>query len=479
MKRIFSVLLAAILLVSALCVGVNAASADEWKDLDFTLIAQIQDGSIYSADMETFPEGRYCMRGFAVSPDGRYLFCGMLNPNASSAVEMIDTTTGKPAGTYSYMQENDIKSYPKGLDCDDRGYLYAGLAYSPNYGTANFAVIDYSQKDSEGHLKAVSMTKILEVSTPGDKNGTKVGINGVAVEQVLGSYYLYVVVNYDVDYLYRYDVNDPTHPILDTTFGKEGRIDLHDDAYSINGDPITEGNYLDVDEDGTIYLGYTSKNGAGMMVLNENGTSVLGSVSQTRGYGVAIYEDYVLCSTQTTGKVCVYNKMSLELLTTLDIASAITLPVPESFNKVYDLGVSSICNIKVANGVLYFADQGSNTVPDQVFATALTAEGKAEVKKASDVLAALLHVEVTEPSTTAAPVTTAPADGTTAAPADETTAAPSGETTSAPAGENTSAEATTAGTEHIGKGCGSAVAALPVCAAALALCLAARKKKED
>lgn len=449
MKRLASVLLAALLLLASLCVGASAASADDWKDIEFHLLEQVLNGAVFSAGAEYFDEGRYCMRGFAVSPDGRYLIGGFLNPNTNSAIEMIDTTTGKPAGTYSYTEDSGVKSYPKGLDCDDRGYLYAGLAWSPNYGTAHFAVLDYKTKDSSGYFKEISRTQILEVSTPGDKSGTKVGINGVAVQQVYGIYYLYVVVNYDVDYLYRFDVTDPAHPMLDASFGKDGRVDLHEDIYSINGNAITEGNYLDVDTDGTIYLGYTTGAGAGVLKLSENGGSLLGFAEQTKGYGVALYDDVVLVSSQNTGNICVYGKDNLNLITSFNIAEKIVLPVPEEYDAVYNFGVASICNIKVVNDVIYFADQGSDKAPDQVFAAAITEKGKAEIKKATDVLAALLHVEATD-APTAAP--TSAGDQPTEAP---TSAEDQPTETPTSAGDQPT-EAPTGKVEE--KGCGSSAA---------------------
>ncbi len=123
------------------------------------------------------------------------------------------------------------------------------------------------------------------------------------MREIAGKYYLYVIVNYDVDFLYRFDVTDPTAPVIDTTFADNGRIDLQKAPFNLK-----EGNYLDVDEDGTIYMGYTGSD-AGFMVISEDGKRVINTVKQNKGYAVRLWDNYIIVSSQSGPTcLCIYDK---------------------------------------------------------------------------------------------------------------------------------------------------------------------------
>ena len=433
-KRIFACILACLLLATVFSTAAYAAvPADAWSSLKFNIFTQTSMGYNF-AELDTngmLGHGQQVMRGFAVAPDGSYVFGGYLNPGNTSAVEMFDGKTGKLAGTYVHTEADGSSiSYPKGLACDDRGYLYVGLASRSNKAFASLDVVKYDEKGSDGWLKCVSSQIFITT----DEN-TKTGINGVAVREIAGKYYLYVIVNYDVDFLYRFDVTDPTAPVIDTTFADNGRIDLQKAPFNLK-----EGNYLDVDEDGTIYMGYTGSD-AGFMVISEDGKRVINTVKQNKGYAVKLWDNYILVSSQSGPTcLCIYDKATLSLIATINFDAN---NVSDTCDAFAFSGMNSIVGMYVANDVLYVCDQGANGGVDQVLMAALTEVGKPVVDAYVSAIAARLKTPETTPAVT--------------------TEAPKPESTKAP--EETKAPETTKAAETK-KGCGSsvAVAAVAVCA---------------
>ncbi|MCI5574285.1 MAG: hypothetical protein SO533_00395 [Eubacteriales bacterium] len=442
MKRIFACVLVCLMLLSAMCVGASAAD-DIWKDIKFSILTQTASGYNFGDDDigGLLGHGQYQMRGFAVAADGSYVFGGYLNPGGTSAVEMFDAKTGRLAGTYVHVEKDGASiSYPKGMATDDRGYLYVGLASRSNKSFASFAVVKYDEKGSDGWLKEVYREVFIETD-----DSTKTGINGVAVRELAGRYYMYIIVNYDVDYLYRFDVTDPAAPVLDTTFGDGGRVNLQSSPYKLK-----EGNYLDVDVDGTIYMGFVSDSDSGLMVLSEDGKKVLNTVSQNKGYAVTVWEGYVIVTSQSSPTcICVYDKASLTLIETIKLTAD---NVNVSCDSFFFDGVNSLVGVRVVNDVLYVGDQGSgNTGVDQIFMAPLTVVGQPIVDAfVAGISERLKKVETTAPETTKAPVTTAAV--TEAEPQQTEPATNAPEVTDAPA---TSAETTAPAGKS---GCGSSAA---------------------
>ncbi len=448
MKKLITLLLTLTIIASVFILpsaAITESDAMAWK---YTLLMQSSNSYSLTGD-DTLFYAKYAMRGMAVSQDGKYIFGGYLNPSGSSAIEMFETATGKVVAGYQYIQpDNNTASYPKGLATDDRGYLYAALAWNPNNTRADLAVIDYSNNT----LKQIGYANILTT----DAN-TKTGVNGITVQNINGSYYAYVVVNYDVDYLARFDVNDPTNPVLDTSFGEGGLIDLQKDPYN-----LSEANYLDVDTDGTIYLSCNTKTDKVVYVLSPDGSLILNTLVHDTAYGVALWGDYLFVTTQKTGKVGIYDKKLLIPVANIEVnIDTILLPIDRD-DILINAGVNSMCNATVVNDILFLGDQGVNTTGlDQVFAVGLTAEAAATVASWADAIAARLDAaypaETDPPATNEAPnVTDEPTD----APdvTDEPTDAP--EATDAPtdAPEQTPAPGTDAPDEK--KGCGGMVAGI-------------------
>ena len=442
MKKLITIILTLAMLTSLFALSTSAiteADASAWK---YTVLMQSSAGLSFTGDDVLF-YGKYCMRGMAISQDGKYMFGGYLNPSGSGSIEMFETATGKVISGIQYIQpENSKSSYPKGLATDDRGYLYAALAWNPNNTKADLAVYEY-----ENGLKQISYTNVVTTSET-----IKTGVNGIAVEQINGMYFAYIVVNYDVDYLVRMNVTDPANPTLDPTFGENGVIDLQKEPYNIK-----EANYLDVDTDGTIYLACNANEGRVVKVLSTDGTIVLNTFPHETAYGVAIWGDYLFVTTQKTGKVGIYNKSLLTPVASIEVTSDnIVLPIDRD-GIVINSGVSSLCNVAVINDILFLGDQADGSSGfDNIFAVGLTAEAAATVEAYSKAIhdrLAAAYPEKTEPEET----TKSPDEETTEAPKDETTEAPKDETTNAPKDEQTNAPTTEAPTTEK-KGCGGFVA---------------------
>jgi len=476
MKKALSVITALILVLSAMAVTASAVSDADWAGIKVTQIVQVGGGFNYGPG-EELDYGKQTMRGFAVSPDGTKVFGGFLNPKNSSAVVMFDTMTGKAAGYYVYYQPLDNQtSYPKGLDCDDRGYLYVGLAYTPNNGVANMAVIKYDETDTQtGFLKQVSLTEVVHEADPG--TGAKVGINGLKVKAVGNAYYAYVVVNYDVDYLYRFNVTIPEEPVLDRSFGTDGRILLQSDEFKIEEKNITEAQYMDVDDSGIIYVCVNTASGEYIATFTDDGKSLLGAYSQRKAYCPLVLDDRILVSSQNSpNEIVVYKLPSFEKVSEFTINEANTvIPGGSNIDHISQDQVNSICNIKIGGGCLFFGDQCATTGDvDQIFLTAITDQGKEfEAAVFASIEATFNGLDTTEEVTTAAEPeqTTAEEVISTEEVTTAEEVAPTNEvTTAAKTPETTAAEEK--------KGCGSSVAGIALLIPACAAVFCVRRKKD-
>ena len=463
MKKLITLVLTLALLASLFVLPSAAITESEVAALKYTLIMQSSNGLTYTGDDVLF-YAKYQMRGMAISQDGKYAFGGYLNPSGSSAIEMTEIATGKAVAGIQFIQpENGKSSYPKGLATDDRGYLYAGLAYNPNNTRADLATYSFA----DGKLTQVGYGNVIMTDA-----STKTGVNGIAVERVNGTYYAYVVVNYDVDYLVRMNVNDPANPVVDTAFGNNGMIDLKQAPYS-----VSDANYLDVDTDGTIYLSCNTATEKKLIVISSDGSMILNEVVHDTAYGVALWENYLFITTQKTGKVGIYDKATLAPVAQLEVTvDNIVLPIDRD-DILLNTGVNSFCNVAVVGDILFLGDQGSGaTGLDQIFAVGLTSAAAAKVESYAKGIhdrLALAYPEKTEaPETTLAPETEAPAtDPVTEAP--ETEAPAVDPATEAPA--QTEAPEVTEAPAAKG-GCGSMIAGSALIVALLGAAIVFKKK---
>ena len=196
MKRFLTTLCAVCLLLAATCVSTSALSASvedsTWQNLELKTLYYTVSGDIMSDFNEDFYEfwwedevpevENICeastinMRGFAMSPDGRYLYMGTLNGGTGvRGVVVFDTLKCRVTDLY-YRYDGDAGlsgspfSYAKGIAADDRGYVYTGFAFSRNYNVVNLGICKQLE---DGTLDEVAFVPAYEYGDPGDEAGPR------------------------------------------------------------------------------------------------------------------------------------------------------------------------------------------------------------------------------------------------------------------------------------------------------------------
>ena len=165
------------------------------------------------------------LRSLALSSDDQFIYSGWLHGETTRAVFKHNALTGTVLDTYDLgvIQAN-------ALTTDDRGYLYIGYgdggngqveirdgSFAPVAAPFNGAGVD--------HIEGLS----IWVDPAGDPGGPR--------------YYLYGS-RYDRT-IQRYDVTDPSAPVLDATWATGG-------SYDVPGTGHLRG--MEVDTDGTLYV---------------------------------------------------------------------------------------------------------------------------------------------------------------------------------------------------------------------------------
>ena len=478
-RTLVSVLLCAVMLISLASMGAAALSPDvtddTWRTLELKALYIQNDADIYSEVNEDYfeymwdgdvPEvGGYCqtctvqMRGFAMSADGRYLYMGHLNGGTGvRGVSVFDTKTCAVTDLY-YKYDGEAGhattpfSYAKGIDADDRGYVYAGFAFSKNYNVVNLGI---ARQQEDGTLEEVYYGAVYEFGEPGDEGGIQVGVNGVEVAKVGDRYYCYVMVNYTYDALYCYDVTDPANPKLNRDFGTNGYIEFSAPSNTVAGSECTlnEGYYMDVDEDGVIWLAFKANESgkSGIMKIAPDGSACVDSMELKAPFSVEHAGGYLLCGVTDGSGIVVLDDSSYETVATIPLT-------PDNGDRVV--------RMYIINDVLFVGTSGeSATRVNAVHAAPLTAAGQ---EFFDQLVNNLSGGEETEAPTEAPTETEAPTDEVTEAPTDEVTETP----TEAPATE----VPTEAPTQPAKSGCGSALgfAAVALLTAAAAFVAAKRE----
>ncbi len=384
---VFAAVAAVVLLLSTLSVAVSAADyetkASAWGSIELRAL-YVQDGMTLSSDinpdfaadwpMFTIPEAggteatsTVNMRGFALSPDGRFAYMSVLHGGGDVVRGMfvMETMTGKLLA-YDTRWDGDVCdaalphfSYPKGLAADTRGYVYLGYTLSESYNEAYLRIV---KQNGDGTLTRISEIPVCALGAPGDSTGTKVGINGVAVSERDGRVFCYVVTNYDHDALYCFDVTDPEKPVLNKDFGTDGRIVLG--SFDLKGYALDEALYLDVDADGAVYLAITATDGrGGVAVIAADGRTCHRVVASDQVYSVEVVGDFLLCGSRTGGLITVLNRRTGRQVTTLSV------------NDTYG---ERITRMQIARDVLFVCDAGSlEGQSNAVYAAPLSDRGQA------------------------------------------------------------------------------------------------------
>ncbi len=493
MKKFLAAALVLTMLLSLAVVGTSALSsnvdASTWASLELKALYVQSDADIYSdldenyleywwedevpeADDDWLMACTINMRGFAMSTDGRYLYMGTLNGGTGiRGVVVYDTQKCVVTDLYYHYDgeaglEGSPYSYAKGIAADDRGYVYVGFAFSQNYNLVNLGI---AKQQEDGSLEEVALKAAYEFGDPGDTGGIHVGVNGVDVVKIGDSYYCYMMVNYDYDALYCFDVTDPENPKLNKDFGDNGLINFSDDGNPVKapGQTLKEGQYMDVDDDGTIWLVVNTNEGTdGVMKIAPDGSACADFAELPGVYSVEHEGGFLLCGLKDGSAVVVLDDASYEQLA--------SIPLTAEYG-------DRVVRILVINDVLFVADAGNdNHANNAVHAAPLTADGQ----EFFDSLVANLaksgeetpgdETSGTPDETAGEPADTAetPVESTEVTEADDSTAA--GETKAEEASGSANAETKA---EEEKSGCGATVfGSVAVLMSAVAAAVALKKK---
>ncbi|MCQ2428945.1 MAG: hypothetical protein MJ192_01310 [Clostridia bacterium] len=465
MKKLLSVLLCVAMLMTAAAVSATATDLssevtdDTWNEAELQALVYIQgawcasdmaedydnDEWFYVDEME-LTDGSFetyatvNMRGFTMSPDRKFAYMGFLNGgSAFRGCAMFDMETGAITDVY-YRYDQELAdlddpayrfSFAKGLAADDRGYVYVGFALSANYNlvTLGIAKANYETKK----LEEVYNGAIYEYGTPGDQGGIHVGVNGVDVAKVGDRYLCYAVINYDVDRIVCYDVTDPAHPEPYKEFGVDGVLEMHtaDDPVYVN-----DAYYMDVDEDGTVWL--CAKMGDGSTKVNKiapDGSGVVGTVEDGTAYCVAHAGSYIITGAKDGSAINVYDDSSFEKVGSVKFDT-------DAYGIYFSM-------VQVIDDILIVADSDNNDggAFNAIMVAPLTADAQAKVDEMVENLNGKSGEADTEADTAADT-----AEATEAPTAADTTPAVTEADATTPA---TEAQGTEGGTEKADEGCGS------------------------
>ena len=318
------------LVLSVMMIATCAVNAGEYDDvfanLSFSEFALYEQGTLDAVQM----------RAFAVDPNGKYYYGGLLNGGIPT-VYQFDAKTGDPICTYQFDLAEDEGAYIKAIAADNRGYVYMGVANKANNGAVYFAIC------SENGLSEIKWVKI-EIEG-------KVGVNGACVREVNGSYYLYFITNYDSDRLYCYDVTDVNNPKVMEAFGNDGFTSGGGYLDLTSGFGMQDANNITIDEQGYIYICATTGTGSKgdtIFKVSSSGTGVVAQASVSECFGVAILGNGYLAACTYEGmdsKVYILNQADLTPVTVVGYDNA---------NNFTQLGM-------IGNRI-YMADQGPDAV---------------------------------------------------------------------------------------------------------------------
>ena len=211
MKKMITLLLCLSMLLTVCAVTVPTAALNDsvndstWSEIELKALVYQEGKSFYSAlakGYENYESGwkeiselddeerEVCsinMRGFCVTPDGKYALMGHLNGSIFRGCALYDFASGAITDVYYRFdseQDPDVAqgpfSYVKGIAADDRGNVYCGFSFSTNFNLVSLGIahIDDQTKQFEDLWEG----PVYQFGDqPGDANGIQVGINGVEV----------------------------------------------------------------------------------------------------------------------------------------------------------------------------------------------------------------------------------------------------------------------------------------------------------
>lgn len=290
--RALTVLLTIALSLSLLCFAGSDDNAIKQAKLQYTNQLEL----LYEVNAHE-------MRGFAVSKDGQFYYCGFLQQDRH--VSKYNASTGEKLEEYICVIDDEripdaYESYPKGLAADNRGFLFVGLTH-PN--TGYISIVCLNDK----------MQPVMEYTEDISGASGNTGINGIATQKIGDKILLYVLTCYNTDTIRCYDVTDVKDIKLYSEFGANGVIDYNDLTGS-NADP----GYIAVDTDGNIYITYLKdgagyKKGSHVAKLSPDGKTLVMEAEVVEAYGICTAGDYLFVATSNdaNSQVHVLNKEDL------------------------------------------------------------------------------------------------------------------------------------------------------------------------
>lgn len=321
--KLFAIFAALCMVLTLACSA--GANDDAVKAASLDYIKQI------SLDNES---SAHQMRGFAVSRDGAYYYCGFLQQDRH--VTKFDAKSGSRLAEYICEIEDEriadpYESYPKGIAADNRGLVFVGLTH-PNTGYISIACLN-------DEMRPIGF--LTEDIDGGDKGNT--GINGIATRTAGDKILLYVLTGYNKDTIRCYDVTDVTDMKLYSEFGADGVIDYNE----LTGSTADPG-YIAVDTEGYIYITYlkdgSGKKGSHVAKIAEDGKSIITQTEVKEAYGIATAGDYLFVTSHdgTDSQVTVIDKADMTVVSTVKCE-----------NQMY-----SMSGIGYGDGALYVGDHG-------------------------------------------------------------------------------------------------------------------------
>ncbi|MGH7139398.1 MAG: DUF4214 domain-containing protein, partial [Pirellulales bacterium] len=236
---------------------------------------------------------------------------------------------------------------PKGVATDDRGYVYS---------TLNSGVAATSQEWAiyNSDLTPVSGSPFMSATTNPKQ------LSGMAVQKLNGHYYAYISSNKgDSATIERWNVDNPSSPTLDTSWGTNGIIDLQDPSFGVGSNAFING--LVVDTDGTVYatggVDQTSDRGDAVFKISPDGKSLENTTTVAGAMDDAIYGGRLFVTEYEgpNSAIAVLNESDLSLVDTITDSpkGPYTNITPDALG--YDAGYSGI-DIG-SDGKIYVAEQ--------------------------------------------------------------------------------------------------------------------------